>query len=75
MINFFKKVWNATQDGWLHAGKEWRIEFVKRNINPDKFLELPNAKILLVQYFDLPENKKNIFLNTLNRNYPFLKIR
>lgn len=67
------KILKAFKDGWQHGGIGWRTEFVAKNINPDAFLRLPGAKELLRQYNELPSQKKTIFLNTLYRQYEFLR--
>lgn len=68
-----KSIIKAIKDGWQSGGIQWREEFIKKNINPDSFLELPGAKDLLAQYLALQDQNKVIFLNTIYRKFPFLR--
>lgn len=67
------KIVKALREGWQHGGIEWRKQFVDKGLNPDTFLELPNAEEMLTQYQQLPESAKTQFLNTLYRRYEFLR--
>ena len=72
-VRMLKSIIDAFQRGWLSGGIPWREEFVDKNLNPDAFLQLPNANELLQQYSSLNPQGKVIFLNTIYRQFPFLR--
>lgn len=73
-----KAIWQAAKKGWISGGIKWREEFVEKDIDPDKFLDLPNnqGKEMLQQYLKLPPQEKVQFLNMTQRSrlFQFIKI-
>ena len=73
-----KDIWTAAKKGWISGGIKWREEFVSKNIDPDKFLALPNRQgvEMIKQYLALTDQGKIQFLNMIVRSklYPFIKI-
>ena len=61
------------KDGWQSGGIQWRAEFIDRGINPDAFAKLPGYEDLLTQYMALNKQGRVIFLNTLYREYEWLR--
>ena len=62
-----REIWMATKKGWMSGGIKWREEFVAKDIDPDKFLALPDGSNLLQQYLKLAPQAKVQFLNILTR--------
>ena len=72
-----QKIWAATKKGWISGGIQWREEFVAKDIDPDKFLAIPEGEKQLAQYLALPPQGKVQFLNRITRSanlFALLKI-
>lgn len=72
-LTALNNIWTATKKGWDSAGVQWRKEFIEHGVHPDKFAELPNSQNLLDRYLTLDKQSKVQFLNTMQRNYKFLR--
>ncbi|MBW4533720.1 MAG: hypothetical protein KME09_07250 [Pleurocapsa minor HA4230-MV1] len=69
------KILDETKKGWIHGGIEWRKLMLEHNIHPDEFLKLPGAEDLIRQFLSLNTQGRVIFLNTLERKYPWLRYK
>lgn len=63
----FRSILTAAKKGWISGGIQWREEFVAKDLDPDKFLALPEGNSLLNQYLALPPQGRVQFLNMLTR--------
>ena len=58
----------AFKKGWISGGIQWREEFVAKDIDPDKFLAMPEGEKQIAQYLALPPQGKVQFLNRITRS-------
>ena len=70
-----KDIINEGIKGWKHAGIQWRIEFVEKGIDPDKFRALPDSDTLLKRYLSLDRYRRDTFLLCLKQRFSMLRLR
>jgi hypothetical protein len=73
-----KEIFTAAKKSWISGGIKWREEFVEKDIDPDKFLTLPNNQgvEMLQKYLRCTPQSKIQFLNMTVRSnlFKFIKI-
>jgi len=78
VTTMLKEIFTAAKKGWISGGVKWREEFVAKDIDPDKFLALPNNQgiEMLQKYLLCTPQSKIQFLNMTVRSnlFKFIKI-
>ena len=69
----FKDILKEAKKGWDSAGIEWRETAIRHNVDPDKFLQLPQGEQMLAEAICLPRQGQVQFFNTVARKYPSLR--
>ena len=70
-----RQIVQETRKGWAGSGVSWRERATICNIDPDKFLALPNSDKMLSTLHSINPQGQIIFFNTIYRKYPFLRYK